>query len=66
MKTMDFICPVHGKFEVLLEHEQEPPIWCPIYRDGTRIPCGKRLKKVWSVPSVHYKGSGFYTTDKER
>lgn len=64
MRTMDFECPVHGQLEItLLERGQDIPIWCPIYKDGTREPCGKRLKRIYSVPAVHYRGNGFYKTD---
>lgn len=27
------------------------------------VNCGKEAKRVISNPSVHYKGSGFYSTD---
>ena len=62
MKTQEFKCSKHGKFEVDLEPGQDAPIWCPIYVSG-KTPCGERLKRVYSVPSVHYKGGGFYSTD---
>jgi len=25
--------------------------------------CGKRAKRVYSAPAIHFKGSGFYNTD---
>jgi len=28
--------------------------------------CGKEMQRVWTVTAVHYKGSGFYTTDYAR
>lgn len=64
MRTMGFECPIHGYYEIDLEDGQEPPKWCVIYKDGTNKPCGEVLKKKFFVPAVHYKGSGFYTTDK--
>ena len=64
MKTIEFECETHGRFEVDLEHGQEPPIWCPIYKT-IGLPCGKLLKRVYSVPNVHFNGEGFTKTSRQ-
>lgn len=33
---------------------------------ATCADCGGKLSYVWSLPSVIYRGPGFYTTDKGR
>jgi hypothetical protein len=61
---MIFKCPVHGTYEIDLERGQNPPKWCVIYKDGTNEPCGEVLKRIYTVPSIKFVGSGFYTNDK--
>ena len=33
---------------------------------GKCIECGAKAERVLSAPAIHYKGSGFYTTDYAR
>jgi len=66
MRTMVFRCGIHGVFEVDLERGQTPPIWCPIYKDGTNEPCGTKLTKKYTVPAISFKGEGFYVNDKDK
>ena len=41
------------------------------YQKATDLPithcpsCGGELKKQYSVPTIHFKGSGFYSNDKD-
>ena len=65
MRTQTFHCKGHGEFEIDLERNQEPPIWCPIYKEGTNVPCGTKLTKKYSVPAIAFQGSGFYKTDNK-
>ena len=67
MRTQKFRCQRHGEFEVDLEYGQDAPIWCPIYKDGTKVPCGEKLTKLFrDVPNIQFRGSGFYVNDKEK
>jgi len=63
---MTFVCPEHGEFDIILESGQEAPIWCPIYKTGTTEPCGIKLKRIYSVPYIRFKGSGFFSTDNKK
>lgn len=57
MPTYEFSCPICGKtFESSL----------PVGTDQTEIRCPSghpNARKIYSVPSVIFKGSGFYKTD---
>jgi len=66
MRTQIFICPVHGKFEIDLERGQIAPKWCVIYKEGTSEPCGRKLTRKYTIPAIRFKGSGFYTNDKDK
>ena len=63
MKSFDVECPVHGKYELIVQPEMdENDLRCPEKINGK--PCNERLHKLPSRVQVHYKGNGFYTTDK--
>ena len=32
--------------------------------DRAPVCCGKLMERVWNSFSIHFKGSGFYSTDK--
>ena len=66
MRTQIFVCPVHGQYEIDLERGQNPPKWCVIYKEGTSEPCGRKLTRKYTIPAIRFKGSGFYTNDKDK
>jgi len=56
MPTYDFTCPKHGKFEMNKPIAKRDGAVCPI--------CSAISPRAFSVPAVHYRGSGFFATDK--
>jgi putative FmdB family regulatory protein len=55
----EFKCPEGHVFEVFQRMSDQPPEACPT--------CGKSpLEKVLYPVAVHFKGSGFYSTDYGR
>ena len=39
----------------------------PVYGvEDTPVCCNEITNRVWSAPSITFKGSGFYTTDKRK
>lgn len=56
MPLYEFECETCGtRTEVLQRFEDPPPAACAA--------CGGPLKKLFSAPAVHFKGSGWYVTD---
>jgi len=52
----DYHCPqCDNTFEVTQSFDSEPVADCPA--------CGSRSHRLISFPAIHFKGSGFYTTD---
>ena len=59
MPIYDYGCRSCGhQFELRQGFDAEPLTECP--------GCGELAKRKFSVPTVIYKGSGFYTTDYKR
>lgn len=60
MPVYSFVCPVCGShFEQRMSFQADNHnIHCPNGHDGVR--------RVFSVPSVVFKGSGFYVTDSRK
>jgi len=60
MPVYSFVCPVCGShFEERLSFQADThSILCPNGHDGVR--------RVFSAPSVVFKGSGFYVTDSRK
>ena len=59
MPRYDYRCRVCGNlFEKIQSFNSVPGASCPI--------CGAESDRQISIPAVHYKGSGFYTTDHAR
>lgn len=59
MPAYDYICDdEHLYTENRSMSEEQKVTECPV--EG----CGKPLIRVWSTPSAVFKGSGFYSTDK--
>jgi putative FmdB family regulatory protein len=54
----EYRCPDGHEFEVVQSMTEDPVTECEV--------CGKPVQRVFSPPAVHYKGSGFYTTDYAR
>lgn len=49
-------CEANLRFEKELKINENHTIKCPV--------CGDQMRKIYSAPNVHFKGSGFYSTDK--
>ena len=59
MPRYDYRCRECGNlFEKIQSFNSVPGASCPI--------CGAESDRQISIPAVHYKGSGFYTTDHAR
>jgi putative FmdB family regulatory protein len=57
MPTYDYICPNGHRFEVIHGLTATGPDVCPV--------CGASpVRKAFSAPSVHYKGSGWAKKDR--
>jgi len=54
----EYRCPDGHEFEVVQRMVDDPVTECEV--------CGKPVQRVFSPVAVHYKGSGFYTTDYAR
>lgn len=58
MPTYEYRCPDGHTFEVFQSMAEDPITKCQV--------CGKPVERVFHAPAVHFKGSGFYTTDYAR
>ena len=58
MPIYEYRCPDGHEFEVVQRMVDDPVTECEV--------CGKPVARVFSPVAVHYKGSGFYTTDYAR
>ncbi len=59
MPTYDYRCPNGHSFELFQRMSDPPPAGCEV--------CGAApVERVLSAPAVHFKGSGFYSTDYGR
>ncbi len=55
MPIYEYRCPDGHDFEVFQSMTDDPVSVCEV--------CGKPVERIFSPVAVHYKGSGFYTTD---
>jgi len=55
MPIYEYRCEEGHAFEVIQKITEDPLEECEI--------CGSRAARVLHAPAVHFKGSGFYTTD---
>ena len=55
MPTYEYRCSDGHAFEVFQAMADDPIAECET--------CGAPVERVYHPPAVHYKGSGFYTTD---
>ena len=55
MPIYEFRCPDDHRFEVFQSMSDDPVTTCEV--------CGKPVERVFHPIAVHFKGSGFYTTD---
>lgn len=55
MPTYEYRCPADHITEAFQKMTDEPLKKCPT--------CGKKVERILFAPSIHYKGSGFYSTD---
>lgn len=55
MPIYEYRCPDGHTFEVMHSMSERPVSECEV--------CGKHVERVFHAPAVHFKGSGFYTTD---
>ncbi len=58
MPTYEYRCTDGHTFEVFQSMSEDPLTECGV--------CGKPIERVLFAPAVHFKGSGFYTTDYAR
>ena len=58
MPIYEYRCEDGHDFEVFQNMADDPVTACEV--------CGKPVQRVFSPVAVHYKGSGFYTTDYAR
>jgi putative FmdB family regulatory protein len=58
MPTYEYRCTNGHLFEVFQAMADDPIAECEV--------CGEPVERVYHPPAVHYKGSGFYTTDYAR
>jgi putative FmdB family regulatory protein len=56
MPIYEYRCPNLHLFELFQKMADAPPEHCPVCGEGP-------LERVLHPVAVHYKGSGFYTTD---
>ncbi len=55
MPTYEYKCPDGHVFDVVQRMTDPPVTECEV--------CGKPVQQVYRPVAVHFKGSGFYTTD---
>ena len=55
MPIYEYRCPDGHTFEVFQSMSDDPVTVCEV--------CGKPVERVFHPIAVHFKGSGFYTTD---
>ena len=58
MPIYEYRCPDGHRFEVFQSMADDPVEVCEV--------CGKPVERVFHPIAVHFKGSGFYTTDYAR
>ena len=58
MPIYEYRCENGHEFEAFQSMSEEPISRC--------MECGAAAQRVLSAPAVHFKGSGFYTTDSAR
>jgi len=58
MPIYDYKCDNGHTFEVMQSMSEDPIDTCDV--------CGAPARRVLHAPAVHFKGSGFYTTDYGR
>jgi putative FmdB family regulatory protein len=58
MPIYEYRCANSHTFEVFQSMSEDPVVHC--------VECGADCERVLSAPAVHFKGSGFYTTDYAR
>ncbi len=58
MPIYEYRCPDGHRFEVFQAMADDPVANCEV--------CGKPVERVFHPVAVHFKGSGFYTTDYAR
>ena len=58
MPIYEYRCENGHEFEAFQSMSEEPISKC--------VECGAAAQRVLSAPAVHFKGSGFYTTDYAR
>jgi putative FmdB family regulatory protein len=58
MPIYEYRCPDGHRFEVFQSMADDPVTECEV--------CGKPVERVFHPIAVHFKGSGFYTTDYAR
>jgi putative FmdB family regulatory protein len=58
LPTYEYRCPNGHTFEVVQRMSDDPVTVCEV--------CGAPVERVFHPVAIHFKGSGFYTTDYGR
>jgi putative FmdB family regulatory protein len=58
MPIYEYRCPNGHEFEVFQSMSDDPVTECEV--------CGEPVERIFRPVAVHFKGSGFYTTDYAR
>jgi putative FmdB family regulatory protein len=59
MPVYEYLCELHGVTELTASMGEAPEsIKCPIGEE--------EIPRVYSAAGIHFKGTGFYSTDKKR
>ena len=66
MPIFTFCCEEHGEIDLMVNIDQNLPTTCPIIESKANEPCGKHLKRIYTVPNIRFIGSGFYVNDNRR
>ena len=60
MPAYDYQCPSCGERKTVYRHYYLGDVIEPVCDK-----CGVEMERVYQAPAVHYKGSGYYVTDKK-
>jgi putative FmdB family regulatory protein len=60
MPTYEYRCQTCGEVTALMAYLTED------YGPPPCTMCGGVTQRIWTATPVHFKGSGFYKTDKDR
>jgi putative FmdB family regulatory protein len=60
MPLYSFLCKnCRKEFEIFVSEYSVPVPACPKCKS-------ENVKRIWDIPTISFKGTGFYATDKEK